>query len=210
MPRIYHIKHADTLGGIIKEGGIWCDRECQCRELRGTAVGYTHIKERRMRRSVPLPPRGTLGDYVPFYFAPRSPMLYVIHHGGNPEYDGGQTPIVHFVSSVEAVAAARPALRWLFTDGHAEVALSDYYDDVRKLDEVIDWDVMRSTYWNDTQQDGDRKRRRQAEFLVHRFLPWELVSTIGVVNRAMADRVEQVLADSRHRPVVAVAPEWYY
>ncbi|UTW68357.1 DUF4433 domain-containing protein [Anaerobacillus sp. HL2] len=44
----------------------------------------------------------------------------------------------------------------------------------------MDWDVMESKYWFDTDDDPDRKRRRQAEFLVLRHFPLELVLGIGV------------------------------
>ena len=48
---------------------------------------------------------------------------------------------------------------------------TDFFDDLKDLDK-IDWDLMQSRYWNDTNDDPDRKRRRQAEFLVHEFFPW--------------------------------------
>src|SRR5437879_4929729 len=99
-----------------------------------------------MRHAVSLPPRGTLGDYVPFYFAPRSPMLFTISRGNNPDYDGDQIPIVHLVSSIEAVVACHPKLDWLFTDGHADMAISDYYSQLDDLDK-IDWTVMKTKYW---------------------------------------------------------------
>jgi hypothetical protein len=49
-------------------------------QLPGSAgeVGDPQIKERCRNRAVNTGPGGTIGDYVPFYFAPRSPMLYRI------------------------------------------------------------------------------------------------------------------------------------
>ena len=41
-------------------------------------IGMRHIKERRARKIVPIVPGETLADFVPFYFAPRSPMLYAM------------------------------------------------------------------------------------------------------------------------------------
>jgi hypothetical protein len=63
---------------------------------------------------------------------------------------------------------------------------------------------MQETYRYDTTEDGDRKRRRQAEFLVHRFFPWTLVDEIGVMTRQMAHDVQQILQTSAHRPQVTV------
>lgn len=46
---------------------------------------------------------------------------------------------------------------------------------------------MGERYWNDTPEDGDRKRRRQAEFLVYTSLPWRLIEEIGVISRKAAE-----------------------
>jgi ssDNA thymidine ADP-ribosyltransferase, DarT len=54
--------------------------------------------------------------------------------------------------------------------------------------DAIDWDVMKSRYWNDTNEDNDRKRRRQAEFLVRHFSPWQLITEIGVMNYTIKHR----------------------
>ena len=42
-----------------------------------------------------------LADYVPFYFAPRSPMLYAIYKCNVQDYTGSQEEIVYLVSTVE-------------------------------------------------------------------------------------------------------------
>ncbi len=69
---------------------------------------------------------------------------------------------------------------------------------------------MKETYWHDTDKDGDRKRRRQAEFLVHQFCAWELITEVGVINRQIADRVRAILEPAVHQPAVTVRRGWYY
>lgn len=118
-------------------------------------------------------------------------MLYVINRSGVEGYAGGQVPIIHLVSSTEAVDAA--GLKWVFTEGHAVMNYTDFFDDFDDLDE-IDWPLMNSKYWNDTDADPDRCRRRQAEFLVHDFSPWELVSGIGVCNTLLHARGRRTVA----------------
>jgi hypothetical protein len=159
-----------------------------------------------MQRKVPLEPGGVLSDYVPFYFAPRSPLLYAIERR-NADYKGGQQPIIHLVSSAEAVSGWKPAIDWMFTEGHAGVAFSRFFDRLDDLDRV-DWGVMRGRYWADTDDDPDRVRRRQAEFLVHKFFPWTLVSEIGVCNTAIAEKVQGIL--NGNKPPVTVRQGWYY
>jgi hypothetical protein len=135
-------------------------------------------------------------------------MLYTIHRR-NTTYQGGQEPVVHLVSSIETVAAHIPPLAWLFTDGHAVIDFSEYYTDVSDLDKV-DWAIMTSRYWNDTLDDGDRLRRRQAEFLVHQFFPWGLVNEVAVIDAKVANNVNRMIATAAHVPNVVVRRDWYY
>lgn len=203
MPPIYHITPVDNLSGIIKKGGLYCDRDAK--RINFVSIGHRHIKERRENKKVPKGPGGVVSDYVPFYFAPRSPMLFVIYKGGVEGYTGGQGPIIHLCSSTEAVSAA--GLDWVFTEGQAAMGYTDFFDDLDDLDE-IDWPLMQSKYWHDTNDYPDRCRRRQAEFLVHKFFPWELVSEIGVCNTATAEKVNKILHGNG--PTVTVKQGWYY
>ncbi len=89
------------------------------------------------------------------------------------------------------------------------MAFSEFYDDLKDIDEV-DWKVMESQYWNDTPTLPDRKRRRQAEFLVKDFCPWELFPEIGVINSRIESRVKRMLENSTHQPTVQIHRDWYY
>ena len=204
---IYHITHVDNLATIVAKGGLLCDRRVADHGLAKVGIAHQHIKKRRATRQVPIGPRGTLEDYVPFYFAPRSPMLLSIHRGYVEGYTGGQRSVVHLVSSVKRIVAA--GLPFVFADGHAEMALSEFFDDLDDLTKV-DWRIMAETYWTDTDEDGDRKRRRQAEFFVDQFVPWSLVAKIGVLDRRMVDHVVEVVGAGADKPFVSVDPGWYY
>ena len=132
-------------------------------------------------------------------------MLFTIYKGNVDGYVGGQEPIIHLVSSTEAVDAK--GLAWVFTEGHAVMDYTDFFDDFVDLGE-IDWPLMRSRYWFDSDEYPDRCRRRQAEFLVHNFFPWTLFSEIGVFNAATAQEVNQILAGAKIP--VSVKGAWYY
>ena len=88
---------------MLREGGLWCDAERLARRLGSVGIAHQHIKERRARKVVPVASGGTLADYVPFYFAPRSPMLFAIHKGAVEDYRESQREILHLVSSIDAV-----------------------------------------------------------------------------------------------------------
>ncbi len=209
MVNIYHITHITNLPSIIEAGGLWCDAKVNSGEVSAMGIAHKHIKERRRRRDVDLAPGGNLCDYVPFYFAPRSPMLYSIHQGYVEGYHGGQDDILHLEAQIEQIIQRE--LPFVFSDGHAEMSLSKFFNDPKDLRE-IDWGLMKSTYWNDTQDESDRKRKRQAEFLIHTFFPWELVTKIGVrllkTQTQVQDIIEQKSKD--HRPIIEIKREWYY
>jgi hypothetical protein len=207
MTAIFHITHIRNLPNILRNGGLWCDHTVSERNLAHVGIAHQHIKDRRAQKRVPCAPGGVVADYVPFYFAPRSPMLYVISRGGVADYAEGQRPILHLVTSAEIIQAAN--LPFVFSDGHAEMDISRFFTSLRDLDK-IDWKIMSEKYWNDTDEDGDRKRRRQAEFLVHQFFPLTLFETIGVINRELANQVTALLQPLAQKPVVKIERTWYY
>jgi hypothetical protein len=204
---IYHITHVDNLRRIVQTSGLWCDAERERQGFESVEIAHQSLKERRSAHPVPVAARGTLADYVPFYFANRSPMLFAIHRGFVDGYAGGQADIVYLMTTAERVACGDRA--WYFTDGHAVMAMSGCYERLDDLDKV-DWGVICSWSWRDTDNDPDRKRRKQAEFLVHRSVPWNWFETLAVIDRNAARRVEQALQTASYRPAVRIERKWYY
>ena len=204
---IYHITSIDNLPSILGSGCLVCPNMHPQDGIAYTSIAHSTIQAVRTRKRIPCGPGGVLHDYVPFYFAPRSPMLYSLHNNFVEGYSRGQRPIIHLVSSVEAVQGA--SLPYVFSEGQGIVALTRFFDDPKDLDK-IDWGVMPLTMWRDTIQDGDRKRRRQAEFLVFNTFPWSLVHTIGVVDTVIKRQVDNILEEYAIRPFVACHPGWYY
>jgi hypothetical protein len=210
---IYHITNINNLSSIIQTGGLWCDSERIQRRFDCVGIAHENLKARRARTSVrnragqSIAAGGVLADYVPFYFASRSPMLYSIHTNNVAGYAGGQVDVIYLVSTVEQVEAGdRP---WCFTDGHAVEAMTDIFATTELLDK-IDWGVIGSWSWKNQEDDLDRKRRKQAEFLVHRSFPWEWFHRIGVVDQRRAQRVTEIITEANHQPEVVIERDWYY
>ncbi|MBN2404901.1 MAG: DUF4433 domain-containing protein, partial [Coriobacteriia bacterium] len=172
-------------------------------------IHNTEVQRTRHSRLIPCGPGGTIHDYVPFYFGPLSPMLYQLHTGWVGGYDEGQEPLIYIVSSAQAVR--RTGVDFVFSDGHGIAAYTKWYDDLDELAE-IDWDTVYAKWWRSTVDDMDRQRRKQAEFLVHRLFPWQLVREIAVLNAVMEARVAKIMAEfpNAHHPVAQVRAEWYY
>jgi ssDNA thymidine ADP-ribosyltransferase, DarT len=83
-----HFTHIDNLPQILTTGALSADVNVGGRLVR--EVGDRTIKAARRCYVVPCGPGGHPADYVPFYFAPRSPMLYRIACGGVEHYQDGQ------------------------------------------------------------------------------------------------------------------------
>lgn len=208
-PQIVHIVHVDRLPSIIKEECLWCDAEVADRPLSGTTIGIGEIKQRRMSNALDSHPGLTVGECVPFYFSPRSVMLYMIDRANHPAltFRGGQAPIVHLVADLRQTVrwAEGNGLRWAFTLTNAGAS---YFEDRCTLDDLgdVDWEAVKAKDWRDPAV----KDRKQAEFLVENHFAWRLVSRIGVMTEATRRQVVEVLAESEHQPPVEMKRDWYY
>jgi hypothetical protein len=156
-----HFTHVTNLSGILTAACLQADSLVDRSSALRVEAGDLEVKARRKQRRVPLAPFGRVADYVPFYFAPRSPMLFALARGNVPTYSDGQDPLVYLVSSAEAIAdAGQPCL---FSDGNCASPLTQFFGDLGLLGSVIDWDLMTARMWANTSDDQDRMRRRMAE-----------------------------------------------
>lgn len=210
QPKIYHILHVDRLRSIASDGRLWCDGTMAQRDrAAGTVIGSSDIKQRRLEElTLASHPDLHVGECVPFYFCPRSVMLYVIFKGNHPElvYRDGQTPIVHLEADLHqtvAWAGAQERRRWAFTSSNAGSYHFDDYSNLTKLDE-LDWDAIEASSWAG-RQDG-----KQAEFLIEYAFPWELIARIGVYSQGIRDQVFQAIQIRKDHPPVEIKRDWYY
>ncbi|MEI6622203.1 MAG: DarT ssDNA thymidine ADP-ribosyltransferase family protein [Actinomycetes bacterium] len=79
---VMHFTHVDHLRTIAARG-LLADELAQAEGLLSVDVGNREIKSRRRRRQVRVQPGGVVADYVPFYFAPRSPGISGSMGGGS-------------------------------------------------------------------------------------------------------------------------------
>jgi len=204
---IFHITDIDNLDRIVGSGGLLSKSRIDQRNISYKNIAYDGLQDRRSTILVPCKLDGVLHDYVPFYFAPRSPMLCAIHNGTVEGYETGQSSVIYLVSDAERVKEA--AIGFAFTNGHAIMKFTEFFDDLVNLGK-LDWDIMTQNFWGNTAEDGDRKRRRQAEFLIHEFCPWRLIHTIGVKDPATQRTVLEIIKDEVHKPRVKIETGWYY
>ena len=64
--------------------------------------------------------------------------------------------------------------------------------------------------WFDTEEDPDRKRRKQAEFLIKNELSIQAIPGIAVYNEKALDIVNNTLKDHLITMKTVIMPNWYY
>ena len=207
-PKLYHICHVDRLPSIIASGGLLSDASLeQAAVPAGTVIGMNHIKQRRLAElQLASHPGLYVGQCVPFYFCPRSVMLYLIHRQNTDlAYKGGQEPIVHLEADLyKAVAWANSqGLRWAFTLSNAGARYFEDRADLGRLGDV-DWGAVEARNWS------GHKEGKQAEFLLERDFPWQLIERIGVLSQSIASQVAHARPAGGHRPAVHLMRDWYY
>jgi hypothetical protein len=203
-----HFTHVRNLPGILAAGCLQSDKLLDRRSVAIVEAADPEVKVRRRQVRVPLAPFGCVADYVPFYFANRSPMLFKLARGGVPSYTDGQDPLIYLVGTAEHIADAK--LRYLFSDGNCAASVTQLFDDLRHLGTAVDWPLMRARMWNDTADDPDRMRRRMAEFLVHERVPVRCLAGIAVRAPAVKRQVMTILADHGISLPVQIRPGWYF
>lgn len=210
QPKIFHITHVDNLPSIIAAGRLWSDAERIRQGLACSLVGMSEIKRRRLEElPVPCHPGTLVGHYVPFYFCPRSIMLYVLHKGNHAElaYQGGQRPIVHLQADLyDTVALAnRRGVAWAFSTRNAGARYAPFFSSLEALGEVS-WTAVEASDF----RSSEVKEGKQAEFLTFGSFPWALVEKVGVIDNAVLAQATSAIALATHQPPVAVEPGWYF
>ncbi|MGY6496223.1 type II toxin-antitoxin system toxin DNA ADP-ribosyl transferase DarT [Vibrio parahaemolyticus] len=208
QPKIFHIVHVDRLASILRSNGLLCDAQIIAQNAAGTTIGMNTIKQRRLNElTLDSHPDLYVGQCVPFYFCPRSIMLYVIYRADSDElaYKGGQGPIIHLQADLNATVqwAQQQGHRWAFTLSNAG---SRFFEDRSNLAHLpeLDWQAIDARQWQNC------KEGKQAEFLIEHSFPWHLVEEIVVQSPLIHRQVVNTLQMAAHRPPVTINPNWYY
>ena len=143
--KAYRITHINNIPNILKYGIT--KKHSSTKNVHYKNIGDFSIIEYRKTKKVVVD-NGlktnkkkavsiTLGDYIPFYFGVKMPMLYVIQHGGNfVERPTIPENIIYMACSITELIAI--SNNFYFTDGHAMDKFTTFYDkskieDLQKL-----------------------------------------------------------------------------
>ena len=202
---IFRVTHIANVPWLL-DHGLHCRNSAEF-DPNFRNIGNPDLIVRRHLRHVPVPPGGTLSDYVPFYFTPYSIMLYNIKtgYGGVPRQPNDQ--VVILVSSLRKVAEL--AIQFVFTNQHAYPVTAEYFNNLEDLDRV-DWPLLQARDFRHDPEDPGKKERYQAEALVHRHLPVAALLGIGCHCDAAQQRLQAELQRRNLSLQAVVRPGWYF
>lgn len=172
------------------------------------AIGNPDLIVKRTHRQVPIPPGGTLADYIPFYFTPKSPMLLNIKTGYGGVMRRSNAEIAILVSSCQAMEDNGVSV--LFTDRHAYTATAAWSRDRADLATMLDWDILSRHDFARSDSYPDKMERYQAEALAHRHAPPAALLGIGCATDAVRRRIAANVQGAGLALQVFVRPGWYF
>ena len=211
---LYRMTHIENISHILIHGIT--HKTSHNSNPNFVSIGDVSLIDNRSRKVVSInngninnlyAPTITLGNYIPFYFGVKMPMLYVMQHGGN--FVERATPpqnIVYVVCTVINIVNA--GMTFYFSDGHGTDSLTSFYDttQINNLPSIIDWTAIKTSYWAGS-ENLDLKRKKQAEFLISRDIPADFI--VGYVcynDTAKQQLMAMGIADEK----IKIFPQAYY
>ncbi len=202
---IFRITHIRNMPWILRNG-LHC-KNSDIRDPDFVRIGNMELIQRRSSKSVPVPPGGTLSDYIPFYFTPFSMMMYNIRTGYGSVHRFPNSEIVILASTLRGLAES--GVSTVFSDRHAYLRTAQFYTSLDDLDK-IDWDILEKRDFKRDVDDPEKTDRYQAEALVHWHLPVEHLAGIVCLSENEKRTLEQEREEAGLDLTIAARPGWYF
>lgn len=186
---LYRMVHWENVEYILRNG--LCCREHENADPDYINIGHRQLITDRHNHPVKLPNAGNLGEYVPFYFAGHSPMLYLIMNGYQGVTQRPQKDIVFLVCKFEAIKNSN--LEYVYTDRNAKIEIAKFYNSSEHL-EQLNWNIIQSKEWKNDETNLSRQDFKQAEFLIKNHVPIQYIHAIVVKNEERKLYFEELLA----------------
>ena len=200
----FRLVHIDNLPHILEYGIVRADSPNANPTY--MPIGDQLVIEKRKNRYLSSSSLQMIGDFIPFYLGPRSPMLYVIQHGYNGVRRIDADNIVYCVIRLDDIF--KNGIECYFTDGHVLNNLTRVFPG-RLLDRVDDYVKYNDVFayrWDD-EDDLDLKRRKEAELLVKNDLPVQYIKGFVVYNEEAKQKLLSMGVDEK---MVVKRPTYYF
>lgn len=201
---IFRITHRENLPWILRNGLHSRNSASQDPDFR--AIGNQDLIRRRHGQEVRVAPYGTLGDYIPFYFTPCTPMLLNILTGWGDVTQVRAENIVVLIARLPVLLNA--GIGCVTTDRHALLQTAKFYSGGAGL-EHIDWPRLRIRDYRRDPSDPEKVERYQAEALVHGSMPARLLAGIACASAGVRGELEDRVREASLDVEVSIQSIWY-
>ncbi|ELM3717574.1 DUF4433 domain-containing protein [Aeromonas hydrophila] len=178
----YHFTSIDNLESII-DNGLFSTNQKIARNINHVNVAEEGIQRRRAQMPVPGTGGRVVHDYVPFYFAKKTPMQLAVLHKKNVD----QQFIIYFSVPILMLETRLGAY---FTNASANTAIPPTFfsgnNNADQLD-ALDWQTIDCNGWRYT--DDNQKHRKMAELLLPDHVHLNEVNQIITWNRHISEQV---------------------
>ena len=181
---LYHMTSISNLRNILTNG-LLNYYEVRSKGQIKKDISMQEVQDIRHRKRETIHGR-IIHEYVPMYFNPKNPMLYVRREL--------QSTIVILKLDRELIFREDS----VFTDGNAANAPTKFFNNLNDLSQ-LDWDCLDDDYWTDHE---DGKRKRCAEVLAYSSIPVSAIKGIACMNMAVKDYVMQNIVTDNDIPVL--------
>jgi hypothetical protein len=202
---IFRIVHVDNLPWMLENG-------LQCRNSDNASPSYLSIGSEeiitvRSERQVPVPPGGSYGDYVPFYFTPYSIMMYNIKSGyGVPKRRNDE--ILICVTSLHDLRAK--GHNFVFTNQHACSAGLEFSNNLADLGTLVDWPLLNTRNFKRDPEDPGKLLRYQAEAMVQGDIPLGTLRGIVCHSESVLTKIRAMISPRHPSLSLKALPGWYF
>lgn len=202
----FRIVHIDNIPYIL-ENGIVNTAKSTKKDDSYISIGDESLIEMRRNQNI-IHTESCIGDYIPFYFGPRTPMLYTIQHGYNGVRKCDATNLVYLVLKISDII--KSGFQGYFTDGHARNICSHTYeiDKLNQLNELVHYENVYRPYWS-TKEDnrGEYKRLKSAELLIENNIPTTMIAGYVVYDKTARDKLISFGIDNNK---IIIKKEYYF
>ena len=211
---LFRMTHIDNIGHILKYGITHKDSPNRNAEFK--TIGNSTLISKRDSWKIKVDNGNIfsenqneiiLGNFIPFYFWVKMPMLFQIQQGDNhAKVSISPDNIVYIICSLEKVAKAIKT--FFFTDGHAVDRFTSVYDKSKIEDilSIIDTKAIKADYWG-PDENLNTKRKKQAEFLAGEDIPISCIIRFGCYNEQAKAKLIRLGIDES---LIGVNPHNYY
>jgi len=200
----FRLVHIDNIPHILEHGLVRSDSPNANPNY--VPIGDQLVIEKRKNKLLDTSSWKKIGDFIPFYFGPRSPMLYVIQHGYNGVRRIEAEKIVYCVIRIDDII--RDNIECYFSDGHVLSGLTQVFQGslLNRVDEFLQYNEVFAYRWDDD-ENLDLKRRKEAELLLKNDLPLQYIKGFVVYN---IEAKQLLLSMGVGENKVVVKPNFYF